>query len=385
MTEHNTGEDKKRAVRAQIRNGGLALLALIVMMLWLSGAFVSKVGPRSAASKTAGLSKNPALQTVRVTGETFPLIVEQVGTIRSKNEAEVSSHLMAQVRQIRVAPGEWVKGPEKGAEATVLATLDDRAVEEKLRQAQSQVVAIGAGVDAARANMEKGESDYRRYENLLKNGATTAQRAQYAKTRRDVAAKEVARLQAQKKQAEATEREATVMLSYTVIRAPFTGRVVTKLLDVGDMAAPGRPLFFIDAPSLAEVHAVVSESVLPYLKVGRQIEVSIDAIHRTLTGKIREIVPQADNSTRTVQVKITLPASADLVNGLFARIYVPCGSYHALVIPAAAVQEVGELYLVDTVDSKGRMERRFIRPGRTRGKLIEVLSGLKAGEEVVVP
>lgn len=413
MTESNPGENKKGAVRVQIRNGVGALVVLIVMMLWLSGAFVGKVGPESARSKRTVRPVKKSLPTARVVPETFPLMVEQVGTIRSRSEAQVSSHLMAQVSQIRVEPGEWVQGPEGGGAPTVLATLDNRAVEAKLRQAQSQVDAIGQAVDAARAklrvaqaqvsasraNMEKALSDFHRYENLLKNGATTAQRAQDARTQRDVAAaqvtstlqevqatqSEIARLQAQKQQFEAAEREAKVMLSYTVIEAPFSGRVVKKIVNVGDMATPGRPLFFIDAPSQAEAHALVSEALLHYLKVGQEIKVGIDAVHHTVMGKIRQIVPQADNSTRTVLVKITLPASADLVNGLFARIYVPCGSYQALVIPAGAVSEVGELYFVETVDSQGRRERRFIRPGKTRGNLVEVLSGLKAGEEVVVP
>ena len=385
MSEKNPGEETKRGVGARIRNGGIGLAALIVMMLWLSGTFVSKVGPESAYSETAAGATTTGVKTVKVARETFPLLVEQVGSIRSKSEAQVSSQLMAQVRQIRVDPGDWVKGPENGGAPTVLATLDDRAVEAKLQQARSQVVATGDALDAARANMEKAEADYRRYENLLKNGAATAQRAQYARTQRAVASKEAARMAAQKKQAEAAEREAKVMLGYTVISAPFTGRIVKKLLDVGEMAAPGRPVFFMDAPSRAEAHAVVSESLLPDLKVGQEIEVSIEDIHRKVKGRIREIVPQADDSTRTVVVKITLPASSDLVNGLFAKVYVPCGAYQALVIPAAAVREVGELHLVDAVDSQGRLERRFVRPGRTRGKFIEVLSGLKAGEEVVVP
>lgn len=385
MSESNPGEEKKRAFRVQIRNGTAGLAVLIVMMLWLSGTFVSKVGPESARSAKAARSAPKSFPTARVAQQTFPLLVEQVGTIRSRSEAQVSSHLMAQVSQIRVQPGDRVHGPGDGAAPTVLAILDDRAVEAKLRQAQAQVVAIGDAIDAARANMEKAASDARRYENLLKAGAINAQRAQHAGIELDVTAKQLSRLEAQKKQFEAAEREAKVMLSYTVITAPFSGRVVKKIVDVGDMASPGRPLFFIDAPSRAEAHAVVSEALLPYLKVGEPLTVQIDALHRSIQGKIREIVPQADNSTRTVVVKITLPASADLVNGLFARISVPCGSYHALVIPAKAVREVGELYFVDTVDPKGRRERRFIRPGKTRGNLVEVLSGLKAGEEVVLP
>jgi RND family efflux transporter MFP subunit len=292
---------------------------------------------------------------------------------------------MAQIQDIRVQPGQWVQGPEDGLTPTVLATLDDRAILAKLGQAESQVTALGDAVEGARANLQKAQSDADRYQNLLKNGAATAQRAQYARVQREVAAREMARLQAQQKQAGEAVKEARVMLSYTVVKAPFSGRVVKKIMDVGDMASPGAPIFFIDSPSLAEAHAVVSESLLPYLKAGQTIKVGIDALKRSVEGKIREIVPSADPSTRTVLIKITLPASSDLVNGLFARIYIPYGSYTAVVIPARAVREVGELYLVDTVDSKGRYARRFIRPGQTRGKLVEVLSGLKAGEEVLVP
>ena len=97
----------------------------------------------------------------------------------------------------------------------------------------------------------------------------------------------------------------------------------------------------------------MSESLIPHLKIGQEIEVKIDALDRTMKGEIREIVPQSDAATRTMLVKIGLPACSDLVNGLFARIYVPYGAYEALVIPARAVREVGQLYLVDTVGPDG--------------------------------
>ncbi len=385
MSEKNPGKENKGASRVQIRNGIAALAALIILMLWLSGAFVRKVGPESASTKTALGQPKPKQTIFRAENKTFPLFIGQVGTIRSRSEAQVSSHIMAQITDIRVQPGQWVQGPEDGQTPTVLATLDNRAILAKLGQAESQVSALGDAIGGARANLEKAQADADRYQNLFKNGAATAQRAQYARVQRDVAAKETARLEAQQKQAGEAVKEARVMLSYTVVKAPFSGRVVKKLLDVGDMASPGQPIFFIDSPSQAEAHAVVSESLLPFLKTGQTIKVGIDALKRTVKGTIREIVPSANPSTRTVLIKITLPSSSDLVNGLFARIYIPYGSYTAIVIPARAVREVGELYLVDTVDSKGRTARRFIRPGQTRGKLVEVLSGLKAGEEVLVP
>jgi multidrug resistance efflux pump len=410
MTQNGSAKDKKRAARARYGKGFGALAVLVFLMLWLSGAFVKKVGPEAAQP---GPSRQKP-STVKVEGKTFPLLIEQVGALRSRSEAQVSSRLMAEVRQIRVKEGDWVWGPEAaGVQPTVLATLDDREVQAKLRQANSQVDALDHAIGAARAkfhaaeaqlsasraNREKAASDFHRYENLSKNGAATEQQFQYARTQRDVseaqagssvqevraAQGEVARLEAQKEQARAAVNEAQVMLSYTVINAPFSGRIIKKMLNAGDMASPGQPVFFLDAPSQSEIHAVVSESLIPCLKIGQEIEVRIDALDRSAKGEIKEIVPQSDSATRTVLVKIGLPARDDFVNGLFGRIYVPYGSYDALVIPARAVREVGQLYLVDTLGLDGNPVRRFITLGRARDPFVEVLSGLNEGEEVIVP
>ncbi len=410
MTRNGSAKDRKSAALAGYGKGFGALAILVFLMLWLSGAFVKKVGSEAVQSGPS-MQKPP---TVRVERKTFPLLIEQVGAIRSRNEAQVSSRLMAEIREIRVKEGDRVWGPEAGGvQPTVLATLDDREVRAKLRQAKSQVDALGHAIDgarakllaaeaqvsASRANMEKAALDFHRYENLFKGGGATEQSAQYAKTQRDVASAqaasavqevhaaqgEIARLEAQKEQAEAGLREAQVNLSYTVIEAPFSGRVVKKMLNAGDMASPGQPVFFLDAPSQAEIHAIVSESLIPYLKIGQEIDVGIDALGRTTKGEVKEIVPQSDSATRTVLVKIGLPAGEDIVNGLFGRIYVPYGSYEALVIPARAVREVGQLCLVDTLGLDGRPVRRFITLGRARDSLVEVLSGLNEGEEVVAP
>ncbi len=410
MTHNDSAKDKKRAAFAAFGKGFGALTVLIVLMLWLSGAFVRKVGPEVARPEPF----RKEMPTVRVERKAFPLLIEQVGSIRSRNEAQVSSRLMAEIREIRVKEGDWVRGPEDaGAHPTVLATLDDREVRAKLRQAESQVDALGHSIDgarakllaaeaqvaASRANREKAASDFRRYENLFKGGAISEQQVQSVRTQRDVtnaqtgsaiqevhaAQGDIARLEAQKEQSQAAVREAQVMLSYTVIEAPFSGRVVKKILNSGDMASPGQPVFFLDAPSQAEMRAIVSESLIPHLKIGQQIEIKIDALDRRMNGEIKEIVPQSDSATRTVQVKIGLPAGEDIVNGLFGRIYVPYGSYEALVIPSRAVSEVGQLYLVDILGLDGQPVRRFITLGRTRDSLVEVLSGLKEGEEVVAP
>ena len=156
-------------------------------------------------------------------------------------------------------------------------------------------------------------------------------------------------------------------------------------MDVGDTVSPGKPLFALETPSQPELQAVVSESLLPHLRLGQSLEVRIDTLDQTLQGIVREIVPIADPATRTVQVKVSLSPAPELVSGLFGRLRVPKGQYQALVAPRSAVREVGQLYLVDVLDARGHPQRRFVTLGNPHDSLVEVLSGLSQGEEVVLP
>lgn len=407
MAEPN--DDGKRVLLRRGARGLAVLVLLVLMMMWLAGAFLRKVepGPPVAKSRPAGLN------TVRVERRTYPLVVEQVGNIRSRNEATVSSRIMAQVKEILVREGDRVVGSDENEKPTVLARLDDRDIQAKLRQAESQSVAVDRAVEVARAKVaaakaqlestlasrEKAVADYRRYQDLKRSQAATGQQLDNARAQKDMAeaqaaaalqevqaAKgEIARAEAQKEQAEAAISEARTMLSYAVIQAPFSGQVVRKMVNAGDMAAPGQALFFLETPSRPELHAALSESLIQYLQTGQELEVKIDAPELTLAGKIREIVPQSDPGTRTVLVKVSLPADGRLVNGLFGRLRIPCSRYDTLVIPSRAVSVVGQLLMVEAIDADGYPQRRFVTLGDRRDDLVEVLSGLAENEEVVVP
>ena len=191
-------------------------------------------------------------------------------------------------------------------------------------------------------------------------------------------------MEAQREQSKAAVAEARIMLGYTVIRAPFTGKVVRKLLNVGDMASPAQPMFLLETASQPELHAFLSESLIPRIGLHQEMEVHIDALNRTFSGVVREIAPQSNASTRTVLVKVTLPPDSELVNGLFGRLRVPYGKYEVLVVPAKAVREVGQLMLADVLGFDGYPQRRFVTLGQTHDGLVEVLSGLQENEEVVV-
>lgn len=401
-------DGKRNVGREALKGVGLAAL-LLLMMMWLAGAFVSKVEPGEAAPKPVPAGK---LETWKVQRVVTPLVVDQVGSVRAGTEAWVASRVMAQVKDILVHEGDRVSGGTAGGTATVLARLDDAEARARLRQAEAMADAAkraaeavkaraggaGAQAESARAARDRARADYRRTEDLHRHQAATGQQLDHSRAQRDAteaqltatlreaeaARGDTARFKAELERAEAAISEARAMLAHTVIRAPFTGEVIRKKVDVGDMAAPGQPLFLVQTASDPELHAVMSESLLPRMEVGRKVDVHIDALDLSLPGTVREIVPQSDPATRTVLVKVSIPPTPGLVNGLFGRLPVVAGTYEALVVPARAVREVGQLHLVDVPGPDGVPERRFVTLGATRGDLVEVLSGLAEADEVVL-
>ncbi|NTV43439.1 MAG: efflux RND transporter periplasmic adaptor subunit [Syntrophobacteraceae bacterium] len=405
-----TAHPGKSPVKQELLKGILVLGLLVILMLWLAGGFIEKVQPAPPASKPPP----PRYTTQKVERRTFPLVVEQVGTVRAQSEAEVSTRIMAQVREILVKEGDPVSGLEGGhAQATVLARLDDRDLRSRLQQAEQQLDGTERGVESAEAKVgaakaqlvaalaerDRSNSDYRRYQELYRNQATTGQQFEQVKTQRDVAEARVSgarreiqaaggdleRLRAQKGQTEAALKEARVMLSHAAIRAPFSGRVTRKLVDIGDMVGPGQPMFVIETVTHPELHASITESLVASLKPGQEMEAHVDAVGRTFTGRLLEIVPKSDPQTRTVLIKVGLPPDSGLVSGLFARLRVVHGQYESLVVPARSVREVGQLHLVDVMAADGHARRRFVTLGKTHTDVVEVLSGLKENEEIVVP
>lgn len=393
----------------KILQGVGTVVLLLLMMAWLSGAFVSKVQPGEI-----DLPKPETKTWNRIAVEkvTYPLEAEQIGTVRTKTDTWVSSRIMAQVKEILVYEGSFVQGAETGT-PTILAKLDDRDLKARVRQAESnlqaarraveitraQLEAAKASLSSARAQKERVSSDYRRYQELYKQGAATAQQvehlraqfitaeAQYSAAFNQVqsAQAELSRMEAQVSQAEALLAEAKTMLDYTIIRAPFSGKVIKKMVEVGTTVSPGQPLFYIESSGQPELHAWVAESLLPHISVGQQLDVTVDAIRKTVQGTIREVVPQSETSTRTVLVKIALSSDDELVNGMFGRFVITHGSYSTLVVPKNAIKEVGQIRLVQVAKPDGSVSRRFVTLGKIRGDVVEVLSGLDEGEEVLVP
>jgi RND family efflux transporter MFP subunit len=165
---------------------------------------------------------------------------------------------------------------------------------------------------------------------------------------------------------------------YARIVAPFDGVVVGRSVDPGDLAAPGMPLLAVESTGPRDVVLAVAPELTAGLRPGTVVEVVARDGRRT-DGTIRSVAGGADPATRTVEVRVEVPA--DWATGVSATALVPSGTRFAVTVPADAVVRRGQLTGVHVV-SGDVVTLRWIRVGRTVGDRVEVLSGLEAGERI---
>jgi RND family efflux transporter MFP subunit len=350
---------------------------VILLLLWLAGAFHKKIGAgRGAeqASRVGRLVKADKLVPARLIS--MPVTEPAVGTIRAVYQASVASKLLAKVTAVNVQAGQMVKGGE------VLVQLDDADLKAKLRQAE-------AAVSAAETALAQARVEFERVDGLYKQGNET--RLEWERTETALKTRT-----AELEEARQEQRQAETMLSYATITSPIDGKVIDKEIEVGDTASPGQTLVTLFDPTRMQLVARVRESLTHRLAVGQDIGVHIDAIGKTCAGRISEIVPEAESASRTFSVKVTGPCPTGVYSGMFGRLLIPLDEQQVLVIPRAAVSRVGQLDLVEValgdrpsterkVVLEGRpVERRAVQLGRTYGDEVEVLSGLQAGEMVAL-
>ena len=280
------------------------------------------------------------------------------------HETTIGAKLLARVVEVNLKAGQVVKAGD------VLVRLDDTDLRAKRRQAE-------AVLNAAEAARVQAEADANRSANLLKSKAVSRQENERAGTALKSADAELSR-------AKESINEIQATLDWATIRSPIRGIVIDKKVDVGDMVTPGQMLATLFDPKRMQLVASVRESLAHRLKVGQPIEVQIENFNKQCTGTISEIVPEAESSSRAFQVKVTGPCPEGVYSGMFGRILIPLDEEQVLVIPRQAVQSVGQLDLVN-VATHGAVSRRAVRLGRTIGEDVEVLSGLREGEQVQVP
>ncbi|HUU84416.1 MAG TPA: efflux RND transporter periplasmic adaptor subunit [Phycisphaerae bacterium] len=357
--------ERFRKIWLRIVLAAASLVVVVLLLMLLAGVFHDKVD--SEAGRAAGTSagRYPAERIGEAVARDLPQSEWAVGTVRAIHRTTLGARLLSTVVGVHVEAGQDVARDE------VLVELDDRDLKARLAQ-------VEAGVEVAQATWDQAKSDFERISPLAADGSASAFELTTATNALRTA-------QAQHERAVQDRLEAETALTYTVIRAPVSGRIVDKLVDVGDMVTPGQPLVTMYDPTRMQLVATVRESLRQRLEVGQQVSVKLDVLDHPCEATVAEIVPEAATASRSFEVKVTGPCPPGVYPGMFGQLGVPLGSRRAVCVPGAAVRRVGQLDLVRVIEGD-QTRRRLVQLGRPADDgLVEVLSGLSPGERVVLP
>lgn len=334
----------------------LVLLAAAGLALAACDSAAPPAPPRASANlATAGVE----LRQVELT-------TSAEAVIEAVRQSTVSAQVSGRIVDIRFDIGDHVKKGE------VILRIDERA-------ASQAVAASEAQVREAEATLANARAGYERTKQLV------AQKFM-SQAALDKAEAEFKAAESRMKATLAGAGAAATEKSFTTIVAPYSGVVSARHVQLGEMAAPGRPLLTGFDPSSLRVVATVPSAQVPAIQAGARARIEVPSLGRWVEVKSVTVVPSADPRTHTTQVRLDLPTDAKgLLPGVFARAHFVTGNAPRLMVPRAAVLHRSEVTAVYVVDAKGVPQLRQVRLGTAADEGgIEVLAGLRAGEKVAV-
>jgi RND family efflux transporter MFP subunit len=358
---------------------GLALVGLVVPACSSGKAAV----PAEAAAPVAVTVATVGMADV---AETF----EAGGVVEARTTATLTARIVAPIRDVLVSPGDRVRSGQ------VLIVLDDRDLAAQARRARAAGVSAAQEVGAAESDRQAAgaalalaRATHARIAGLHVKRSATAQELddatgalRAAEARADGAAAHARAAAAGADAARAASEAAETTETYSRLRAPFDGVVTEKMVEPGNMAAPGAALLRIEDVRDFRLAVRVDESRIGRMAPGSTVPVALDASGdggpRTVGGTVSELSRAVDADRRAFLVKISLPPEEGLRSGMFGRARFTAGARRALTVPAAAVTRRGHLTSVFVVD-QGVARLRLVSVSGT-----EVLAGLSEGDAVIV-
>lgn len=335
---------------------------LAVLLLWFQGLILR---PRHALAEAGEPPRLPqGARTATVEARELPAVESYPGFVEAVDPAELAPRVMARVLDVARREGEAFEKDE------VLVTLDDADARARLATAEAEVAAAGAAA-------ERDRLEHARIEKLAAAKAATARALEAARAAREAS-------EARLRRARAAVAEARTALAWYRLRAPFAGRVLERCVDPGNLATPGRPVLRLDRGEALRVTVAVPETRARALRTGAELPVWIG--DRRHDARLVRVLPDADPATGTVRLHLRLPAGTAAVRpGTYARLDLPVGKRAVLLVPTDAVDRLGQIERVRLVRADGRVVLQTVRTGKRHGDLVEILSGLRAGEKVVRP
>ena len=299
----------------------------------------------------------------------------------------------------------------------------------QLQQAQADITrletSLNARIEQARLQLQQAQADADRLEYLATEGAGSPQQAEQARTsarqaeqllrseeasaaqqlsQARTAARTAARIldsalaqvkieqqqvaaaTAQMNAQRATIDQAQTRQQFASIEAPFSGKILQRLSDPGDLVQPGSEILKLGDFSQLTINVQVSELVLAKIRPQQTVSISLDAFpDQIFKGRVARISPMADPSSRLIPVEITLPNPDRRIGaGLLARVSFPQAGQPTVVVPESAINQDSDIFVVTGTEAKPVVERRSVQTGKKVGGKVQILAGLNPSEKYVV-
>ena len=340
------------------------ILLTLLGLLLVAGILAGIKGLQIFTMVGKGKSFTPPPETVTTTKarpESWEVALRAVGSLEAAQGVTVSAELPGKVTRLAFIPGTWIEA------GSLLLQQDTSSEEAQLRAAEAEAA-------LAKVNFE-------RLRMLVETNAVS--KAAYDDG------------EAKHKQAMAQADTIRATIAKKTIRAPFSGRLGIRLVNLGQILKEGEPIVSLQAMDSIFINFMLPQQDLARIRPGLPVRITSDALpDRTVAGKITAINPQADSATRNVRVQATAANKDELLRpGMFATVAVVLpGKNQVLAIPATAVLPApygDSVFVVEeqkdekTGKSGLAVRQQFVRLGERRGDFVAVASGLEDGATVV--
>lgn len=340
-------------------------------------AFVTLLGATLAAACSPARSEAAKLMvpTIQVQAQSQAAVMEWDGVIQAVRQSTVAAQVPGNITALLVKAGDSVKAGQ------ALARIDDRDTQAALTRSQADVAQADAQLTNARQQWERSQA--LRAQGFISAAALDSAQAQWRAAQAGVNA------------AKAGQAQAALAKGFTTLVAPFDGKVLSTQADVGDLAAPGRPVLTMYSPQAMRAVVQVPASQADRVRTASAAEVWLPASGPQAPAQwVRATrvvtLPGADPVSQTVEWRLDLPATTSLpgqtVRVRFSSMAAPTSGSTAeagLVVPAQAVIQRGELTGV-YVAREGQFMLQAVRtaPMSAQATTVTVLSGLRAGDTI---
>ncbi len=288
------------------------------------------------------------------------------GLVEATRQSTVSAQIAGRVKEVNFDVGDQVN---KGQ---VILRIDEKEAVQALAGSQAQVLQAQANVQNAKSTFDRSRQLFA--QKFISQAALDKAQVDYKVALAQAAA------------SEAGAGQASLAHGYTAVIAPYGGVVSARLVELGEMVMPGKPLMIGFDPSEMRVVVNVPQYKMSDIGAMPEVMVEISSLNRWIKAASTKVQPIADARTHSTQVRVYLPANeAGLYPGMFVRAHFVVGKVRKLVIPASAVLRRSEVVAVYVVDGKGAAKLRQVRLGAASAEgVTEVLAGLNPGEKVAL-